>query len=1574
MDYNKLKNDLLAGVSSYDESQSSEIVKDLCELFEINSTEKLISNRIILEEIFRLIVQSGFAHKLASEISEESLSKFCQLILDSEDYNFYSLAHEILNLIRFPEFLQKIYENKNWEDLILHLIKFSNYTISVLLEHRFRDYPTKLIFASNNPDKIVMTWNDLKSKIDQTKKVLFGLIPNKNDYEIHFAFLLENSLEMISLDLACLSEGFVNVMIPANSVSDNIVYILNQTKVPILFVHDKVQLDKVLLYKQEFNYLQKIIIVNGESNDSMTLNFDQAIKEYKNVDIVHLQSKPRINDVATIMYTSGTTGLPKGIVFNHLNLIYKRFCRALALPLIGENDRFLSYLPLYHTFGRYLEMLGSIFWAAEYHMLIDPSIQSMIDSFNRVKPTVFISVPKKWMQIYDYIIQNVDIEFASDEEIKIAVDKFTGGELKWGLSAAGYLPTEIFQFFQKNKIELMSGFGMTEATGGITMTPPFKYKPNSLGKSLPGIEIKLAEDGELLIKGDYVMKSYYGESIETTFLDDNWLPTGDLMEMDEDGFIKIIDRKKEIYKNIRGETIAPQKIENYFKEFETIKQVFMVGDHKAFNTVLIYPNYNQSLIDFHSMNDQQLYEYFSSIVVTVNNFLSPYERIVDFRIIDREISAEFEEITPKGTFKRKVIEKNFSSVIESMYEYDYHSIIIDKYELRIPTWFLRERGILSNDIFFANDKIHFRKSDDSLEIKIIDNEENLIQIGNYIYKFESELIDLQSILIDPELWIGNDSLLKFTKNEIFKWIRQKSNKSSTTIYSVGNRDFEFDDFDINSEVDIKNLNSAILALISKNDNSIEKALKLIAIILEKPSQPTYQLLLRLLSKPNLFFSVDVKRKIFSLILSNLSELQIEIYFELYIRSEINFLDENIISEIAGNYNKPKLFGLTVSIVKNISWNGLSVSNTNDFPFSLLLLLCEFSIKHPGNYVRVRQILVEIEVNYNGQLISDKARELRKDLRKKFRNLLGENFQVAIDSETGDDYTWNDVLSFDSNIEHDDKSLLFKCISKTNAIKEAIFLFSGGRIVNLDNIMLGGIWITKEREYHHKKIFRVSVFTRYFGSYELLFNVYKNLTSYDIQKEIRILILAGSRYFIQEMVEDFGGFWEEYSLWTSKYLSGETLDKYLMKETQHLNDDIKNKLYHLWPFFVWNAAAAYFNYWKLSNYKEILSFPTIDNFIIPPHDYQIGTKIVSLTESFDFKSYTDLFRNFYTNFVEATENKYPFLQRNKIWSFISAGLVNAEGIEKAKNIIQEFLIEVQKKVAYEDYWTVVEQIASFIDALNKKEFLPKQLYFAIKRYRRWYKINSEADKQAKFEMFNELYETYGISEIENEFPASRLTLFYETVMLDSSTDILDTIKKLITSIKNSEISKNKEIENLTSIVSLLKLNEDEKYFIARYSFPHIHTAHSAEIIGTQYDGKLSSNLVVQYIDTDGNPFFIRKPISPKEISKLHQLFLESNLPVNFKPEHEYLVAVSERGFILGGLFFYMHSENLVHMEKIVISNRYRRKGISDRLMNEFFDRLKSQNIHFITTGFFRPEYFYKFGFKVAKKYSGLVKEV
>ena len=264
---------------------------------------------------------------------------------------------------------------------------------------------------------------------------------------------------------------------------------------------------------------------------------------------------------------------------------------------------------------------------------------------------------------------------------------------------------------------------------GHTMTPPSDYYNDSVGKPLPGIELKLAEDNELLMRGPYVSPGYFKEEIEGSFTDE-WFHTGDIFKKKK-GHYFIVDRKKEIYKNSRGQTISPQKIENLFQDFETIKSVFLIGDGKEFNTVLIYPDPKNDIIDMANMSSKEIRTYFSSLVFSVNSFLPSYERIVNYAIIPRDFLKGKNEFTSKNTYKRKNIINNFSNIVKPMYEKSYISLIKSNYEIRIPNWLLREKRITRRDIFWDGKQI--REYDLKEGLKLHWTKRALI-IGDYTYK------------------------------------------------------------------------------------------------------------------------------------------------------------------------------------------------------------------------------------------------------------------------------------------------------------------------------------------------------------------------------------------------------------------------------------------------------------------------------------------------------------------------------------------------------------------------------------------------------------------------------------------------------------------------------------------------------------------------------------------------------------------------------------------------------------------------------------------------------------------------
>ena len=1545
------------------------------------------SDENALDKISKILsaIQNGeFSKQLMDRCSEKCYFDFGTSILKSFKENdsknrelLNSIISVYLDLFRNSEFLTKISDQKKWTDLIAELITQTNYNTRKLFNQRSEQYANKNIFKVLRGDNTIEhSWNQIKKTINIYSNSFAHLLGEHSE-KPRVAFLLENSLTMALLDFACLNSGIINVMIPANSVSQHISYILNQTKCDYILVWNEKQLTKLKSVKKELTDLKKAVLIDGTSAEDWVISFSEFTNYCKNDDANLVYKDLDINAAATIMYTSGTTGEPKGIIFSQKNIIFKRFCRAIALPEIGDSDKFLAFLPLYHTFGRWLELMGSIFWGASYAFMENPSAETMISNMKMVKPTIFISIPKKWMQLFEYISSKVDIEADSEQTISEAVKNTSGGNLKWGLSAAGYLPAEVFQFFQKYDIHLMSGFGMTEATGGITMTPKDKYIPNSLGQALPGIEIKLAEDGELLVKGDYVMPGYFDQTSEETFVDGNWFPTGDIMKMDSHGFIEIIDRKKEIYKNIKGETIAPQRIENLFRDFELVKQVFVVGDHRPFNTVLIHPDQENSTLA--AMEEEQKAEYFSNLIVTINKFLAPFERIVDFKLVENPFTLEKGELTAKGTFKRRVIEENYNDLIELFYQKDYYSLYLENVEIKIPNWFLRERGCLSGDLKVETNQLVIPKLGKQVTFQKI--EKNIFRIGNFSYKITKPFIDFHEFLINPVYWLGNKELVDFTDESILQWYRQSDAEES--IIFKNNYHSKIDNTElVNSlskiykggEQSLYGLHLSLILLQSENYEDGKLGIDYFKNLFADDLQEIYKIVYFFLDKPTLVTNIEIKKELFLLSIKHIKPAYLKSIFENYLITGYEIFDENVISQIIASKKCLESLNIFEELLyenMQLKYGEKDLSNTT---ISIILdIISRFGIKHPTRYEELRRKIVNIQLIQDWVELSKLAQEFRTKMRKGFRKWLGLNESVAVDSETGEEYGWEDVIIFEDGLETGEKEFITKAFSVTPIIREAVFLFSKGVIVRLSNILPRGIWISKLKDEYQGTLYRVSIQTRHQGSFDIVIHKNKNRSTAEIRSEVNWLILAGSRYFLTELVEDFGGYWDEYKIWTQKYQPGLNVSNLLNRDFKKDAQLAEEKFFYLWPFFIWNAAAAYINFWRLTSGRMQLTNPSPENLIIPAHDYQLGTRFVSLSERSQFTTFTELFFNFYNKFVLPTEEKYPSLKTGSAWKYIFPGLINAEGENEGVEILNLFLIELKQNTSNENE-EIINQLAKFLESIKENGYIPKQLFFAIKRFLRWNKLNVEASIGAQAQMLNELYDTYNLAELEKFYPETRTRFFLHTVLNESDSEFKNVIRHISLLQHDLKISKEEYLRELSRVQNEFTLSEKEVFFLTRLSYPHLKPSDSATFLHFETEGDHSANLVVQVNDQEGNPFHIRKPITPKEISKLYQLFIEANMQVSFKPDHKFIVAISDRGFIIGGLFYTQFEAEVIHMEKIVVANRFRRKGVSEAIMNEFFNRMRDEGFSYVTTGFFRPEYFYRFDFKIEKKYSGLVKQL
>ncbi len=534
------------------------------------------------------------------------------------------------------------------------------------------------------------------------------------------AIFSPNRPEWVISDLAALSVGAVDVPIYATNSAQECEYILSHSESRICLVSNQELFDRVYSVKKNLPLLKKIIIfdrVNSADPDVLYIEDAYKIGEaYKaKQEFDERMAKIALEDTATLIYTSGTTGPPKGVMLTHRNFLSNVYQAIDSHPGIFEDgDRSISFLPLSHslerTAGYYLLMkAGTVIHYAE-------SIQTVVDNMKEIKPHFVVSVPRLFEKIHAGIIEKV--EKAPPLKKKLfywaisvgdkAVDYIVSGRplpltllpqymlarrlvldklkaaigcenIKVFVSGGAPLAQDICRFFHAIGVTVHEGFGLTETTP-ITNVNTFRdFMFGTVGKPVIDTEIKIAEDGEILIKGPQVMKGYYKneEATREVFTEDGFFKTGDIGEI-IDGFLKITDRKKNIIITAGGKNITPANIEFAMLSSRFISQAMVIGDRRPYLTMLLVPNFealrvwaqergiradsNRELIE-----NEQVVKFYEKIVEDTNQRFAQVERIKRFTLLPEEFTQATGELTPTLKLKRKEVLKKYSDIVEAMY-------------------------------------------------------------------------------------------------------------------------------------------------------------------------------------------------------------------------------------------------------------------------------------------------------------------------------------------------------------------------------------------------------------------------------------------------------------------------------------------------------------------------------------------------------------------------------------------------------------------------------------------------------------------------------------------------------------------------------------------------------------------------------------------------------------------------------------------------------------------------------------------------------------------------------------------
>ncbi len=533
--------------------------------------------------------------------------------------------------------------------------------------------------------------------------------------------IISNSrVEWVMADMGIVGVKAATVAIYQSNLPEEVEYILNNSEAVYAFVEDQTQLDKIKKIKDNLKYLKKVIIFTGKTEDlDWVISWEDFLEMGKKHDMDEFKKigmEVKDTDVASFIYTSGTTGHPKGAIISHRGLLSDAEGILNILTKndeIKEGDDTLMFLPLSHVFAKIIHILtiykGIRTGYAE-------SIEKLIENIGEIRPHLMGSVPRIYEKVYSKILGGVEngsnlkkkIFYWSLEvgkqvsqtkqkgkslspilsvKYKIAnklvfsklKEKF-GGRLQFFVSSGAPLSKDIAEFFHAADILILEAYGLTEVSGAMTVNHPDHFKFGTVGPALSTTDIKIAEDGEILCKGPINMDGYFKrpEATAEAIDSDGWFHTGDIGEIDSDGFLKITDRKKDIIVTAAGKNVAPQNIENLMKTSRFISQIIVLGDKKKYLVAVLnidneqieeYANKNN--IPFSNVEElaghPKIVELIDNEIKIKNETLPRYSTIKYFKIIPSEFTIESGELTPSLKVKRKFCMKKYADLIEQMY-------------------------------------------------------------------------------------------------------------------------------------------------------------------------------------------------------------------------------------------------------------------------------------------------------------------------------------------------------------------------------------------------------------------------------------------------------------------------------------------------------------------------------------------------------------------------------------------------------------------------------------------------------------------------------------------------------------------------------------------------------------------------------------------------------------------------------------------------------------------------------------------------------------------------------------------
>ena len=1024
----------------------------------------------------------------------------------------------------------------------------------------------------------------------------------------------------------------------------------------------------------------------------------------------------------------------------------------------------------------------------------------------------------------------------------------------------------------------------------------------------------------------------------------------------ERGHVQIVDRVKDIYKNSHGQTVAPRRVEDQFSDVPGIRRTFLVGDHRPWNALLVVPDLEDPLLK-DAPDEHSRHEYFGHVIAAANQRLVPFERVVNYVLLDRDFEAERGELTAKGSFKRKIIQENFADAIEELYRHPYLERVVDGLTLRIPQWLARDLGALEADII-ASDHALIDETRE-LSLRICRLEDHRVQVGDLIYRVAGDLVDLGRLSRQPELWMGNTELLAF-------------------VPCKDGWDVPFGDFEETVALPPGAVPDEAFTPVRASegiDGLLLECNDLVQMALHAPTEPAsiaLEELARRLGNTDRRLDHAIRQRLTMLALHDDSTRRCEAYrvllmdeptaryneaFGPFVDSGRPFLNASTIHRIAAErFGRRRLEALRQRLAENRGNGEWPASKVVRAQFQdVLRLLVEFAREHPENYHPVRCELASWVVHRDDPELAHRASELLTELVK--------GFESALLDRLGDiENLRADQLVFDDDIIESAREQQRQLLASPAFLVQSIQLAYNEPNFDPRDIVEGGLWISSRGPHDESGgTFRWSIHTERGRHYQLLVIARKDLAAARVLETNYRMLAIGGHPFGERVLPRFGCARPDLGAMSLEFIDDLSVEERIRRAVgaARSGGEILGTLD--WRHLYIRGMGAVISTWQNSGRRLVPPLARPSNVVVPAIDFREGARVLTLSGWQDYERPADLLVPLWAGFYPRVFAHHPECREWVDPAWIGDAIAEAIGAQGALELIGEAVAGCDLPLALR------ATLEGVLDRGALENHVPLVIELATGRFHTWQAANPDATLEARTSQVDAMIRLYAIARLGE---AARAELFRHTVFADApeaSQIAFDQLLAALRSRPGLSVTQRVELSELQAT-----LDDEHRQALSRMVFPHSRQRGGVEVLTFGEPGHEHVTVGTNIVDRTGRGYQVREPIGAEEVGQVYRLFYREHFARAASEADRFLVTLDRDQRVVAALIYREESDEVTHIDGFVVRSSMSGRGIASALLEDFCARAEGRGRRVVKTSFILREFCERRGFRVDRRWGGLVR--